>query len=422
MDRKLWENLVSLYGVQLLTYVIPLITLPYLARVLGPVSWGELAFAESYAIYVSLIIEYGFTLSASRQIAQAPDNILVRSEQLAGVVGSQIVLAVVALIVSTVFLFSRPSLGPYRPLLPIAYVLAIARAGTPIWYFQGLERMRFIAIVNISANLLATVAIFWVVRLPQDTWMPLVFRAGAASLSMTIGFAVAYRETPFMWPSLQLTKKTLVQGASLFMFNGAMSLYSSANVLLLGFLAPPANVAWFAGAEKIAKASIGLMNPITQTFYPRITYLIKRDPERAMRTARLSLAMTMGMGCLACLVYLVGAPLMVHLLLGPQFARSIPVLRILAFLCPAMATAFVLGVQWMVPLRMDWSYLRIIIFAGVVNVVLALWFVPRYQEVGMAISAVTAEIIVAVSIVVTLIRKRLDPWSTLPEEILSDAA
>jgi polysaccharide transporter, PST family len=422
MNRKLWENLISLYGVQLLTYVVPLVTLPFLARVLGPIRWGELAFAESYAIYISLIIEYGFTLSASRQIAQDPENTSIRSRQLAGVVGAQIVLAVLSLLGTAALSVNHSILGAYRGLLAWAYLLAVARACTPIWYFQGLQRMRFVALMNVTANLLATGAIFLFVRSPDDTWMPLVFRAAAALLALIAGFIVAYRETPFQRPNISLSKRTLREGASLFMFNGAVSLYSSANVLLMGLLAPPSSVALFAGAEKIAKASIGIMNPITQTFYPRITYLLKHDPRQAMGTAKMSLCMTLGAGCLACAFFFLGAPILVRLLLGPQFIQSVLVLRILAFLSPAMAIAFVLGVQWMVPLRMDWTYLRIMLFAGTLNVLLAVVLVPRYQAIGMAVSAVSAEMVVALSIVFTLAQRRLDPWHTLPQELVSDAA
>ena len=85
MNRKLWENLASLYGVHAFNYLIPLFTLPYLARVLGPEQWGALAFADAYARFVSLAIEYGFGLSATREIARIRDDPRERSRHLIGV-------------------------------------------------------------------------------------------------------------------------------------------------------------------------------------------------------------------------------------------------------------------------------------------------------------------------------------------------
>ena len=66
MNKKLWENLISLYGLQVLNNLVPIVTLPFLARTLGSAHWGALAFAEAVANYASLIVEYGFGLSATR--------------------------------------------------------------------------------------------------------------------------------------------------------------------------------------------------------------------------------------------------------------------------------------------------------------------------------------------------------------------
>ena len=92
MNRRLWENLASLYGVHAFNYLIPLFTLPYLARVLGPEQWGALAFADAYARFVTLAIEYGFGLSATREIARIRHDPQARGRQLSGVFGAQLLL------------------------------------------------------------------------------------------------------------------------------------------------------------------------------------------------------------------------------------------------------------------------------------------------------------------------------------------
>ena len=415
MNRKLVDNLVSLYAVQALNYALPLFTLPFLARVLGAAHWGELAFAEAYATYVSFLVEYGFSFSATREVSQARHDANVRAHQLAGVIGAQFLLSTAALLITFILSFTVHAWAQYRPLLPFACLLAIGRAIIPFWYFQALERMRFIAVLNVISNLAAAGVIFGFVRGPSQTWIPLVARACAMFVSAAVAYTIAFRETPFLAPRVTHALRAFKEGSSLFLFSGAVTLYSTANVLVLGLLSPATVVAFFAGAEKIAKASVGLMTPISQTFYPRITYLLKEDPRKAMETARLSLLMTVGVATVAGLAYLIGAPLLVRMLLGPGFQRSVPVLRILAILPPIIAASIVLGLQWMVPLRMDWIYSRLVLSAGVLNIVLACLLVPRYQEIGMATSVVIAEALVAGGIIVLLMRRNLQPWRPLPE-------
>ncbi len=411
MNRKLWENLGSLYSVHVFNYVLPLFVLPYLARTLGPTQWGALAFSEAYAGYVSLVVEYGFGLSATREISVNRDNISSCASQVAGVLGAQILLALFCLLGTGVFFLFGPSMAIYKHLLPFALCLAVARSLCPLWYFQGLERMRLISIVNLIAAALAAAGVFTFVHGPSDTYLSLLIRVITSLGATVVGFVVLYRQTPFLVPNHSLCRRALSQGGSLFLFKSAVSFYTTANVLLLGFIAPISVVAWFSGAEKITKAVIAGISPINQAFYPRVSRLLTTDSDEVRRTAQFSVFLTVGFGLVSGLVLFLGAPLWVRLLLGPGFSPCVPVLRILAVLPPVISVSLVLGVQWMLPLRLDWLYSRIIIAAGALNVLLAFLLVPRYAQFGMAVSVVMAEILVTVGIVWVLRKRRLDPWS-----------
>jgi PST family polysaccharide transporter len=415
MNRRLWENLASLYGVQVLNYAVPLVTLPFLTRVLGSGPWGVLAFADAYASYISLVVEYGFGLSATREVAQVRDDRIARSRQLSGVLGAQIMLAAIAVVLTLLLSRVVPSLAVYRPLLPYALLLAVSRSLVPYWYFQGLERLRSVALWGIASNAVAAAAVLLFVHAPGDNWMPLTFRAGAGLLTLSAALVIAYREMPVMAPSWRYSWLALRQGGSLFLFKSATSLYTTANVLLLGLIASPAAVAWFAGAEKISKAATGTISPLNNTFYPRIAHLMAHDKTEATRFGRLSVWMTVGMGATAAIVLFAVAPWLVRVLLGKGFSNSVPVLRLLSILPVLISVSNVLGIQWMLPLRLDKQFNTIILSAGALNLVLALLLTPRYHQMGMAVSVVFAEMLVTVSIVAFLRRRKLDPWAEVVE-------
>jgi PST family polysaccharide transporter len=109
-------------------------------------------------------------------------------------------------------------------------------------------------------------------------------------------------------------------------------------------------------------------------------------------------------------------------LLGKGFDNSVPVLRLLSLLAPLVAGSIVLGIQWMLPLRLDKEFNVIMLSAGALNLALALLLAPRYQQMGMAVSVVLAEILVTGSMVVLLRRRKLDPWADMPEVEVREAA
>lgn len=416
MNRSFWENLASLCGVHVLNYVMPLMTLPLLARVLGPTCWGELAFAESYATYLSLFIEYGFGLSATRELAHFRDDPATRSRLLAGVLSAQVILTLCAIPATIALGWGVPHFAPYRPLLPLAFALGVFRAMNPFWYFQGIERIRTVALITAVTNIAGAAGILALVRSPADVSLALLLRMLAACTCFTVSLALAFRTARFRRPDLKLAIASLREGWSLFMLKGAVSFYTSANVLLLGIMAPPAAVAIYAGAEKIASAAAAAINPLMQAFYPRIAYLLHHDPKNASRTTQMSLLVTVSSGVLLGLTLFFGAPLLVRLLLGAHFAGTVPVLRVLSVLPPLIAASNVLGVQWMVPMHLDRYLNRIIISAGVVNIALALLLVPHFGQIGMASTVGISELLVTCSIIVLLTTRRLAPWrAQIPE-------
>jgi polysaccharide transporter, PST family len=416
LNRKLWQNVISLYSVQFVNYFIPLITLPFLARVLGPSSWGALAFSEAYAGYVSIVVEYGFGLSASRTIAQSLSRMSIRSRCVTGVISAQLILIALAAVLTLPAYFLIPSFAAYRTLIPLAFCLGVARAASPFWYFQGLERMPLVSVLNFSANLFAACGMLLFVRHPKDAWIPIALRGLASAISFLIGFAIVFRETPGLTLSISEARRALVDGSSLFLFRGAISLYTIANVLILGAFRPAVEVAWYAGAEKIARAAINVIQPLCQAFYPRVSNLLVTDEEGAARALRLSAVITISLGVVIGLVSFFAAPFIVRVAFGPGFEETVLVLKILSLLPPLVALNSVYGLQWMLAMRLDGLFNRVVLIAGAMNIVMALIVAPRFGHIGMAVTAVLADIGVASGILLSLRGSGKAPWRSSSED------
>jgi PST family polysaccharide transporter len=415
IKHTLVQNALSLYGVQMASYLVPLVTIPYLARVLGATGWGLVAFAQGFGGCVVLAVEYGFALSGTREVARHRESRDRLAEILAGVTGAKGLLAAASLLLAIVI---QPWVGVFRShptLLWWGVFWALSQAFSMVWYFQGLERLRLVAALDVLSRALATVGIFFFIHGTGDEWKVLALQGLAAFLSMLLMMGLAYREVPFRLPTRRLTWDALRMGWSMFLFRGAVSLYTVANAFILGLLAAPQLVGYYSGAEKISRALLGFLRPISQSLYPRLSHLVRHARAEAARLARVGVAIMGTGGALLGLATFVFARLLVRIILGRGFEPAIPVLRVLAFLLPLVALSDVFGIQWMLPLGMDREFNIIIIGAGFINVLLALALAPRYAALGMAVAVVAAETWVFGAIYTVLRFRRLDPIAPRPQ-------
>lgn len=411
LRHALVQNILALYGVQFANYLFPLLLVPYLARVLGPEGWGLLAFTQAFGGYLGLLVEYGFGLSATREVAQSRNSLRRRAELLAEVLGAKGVLSLLALGVALgvgnqVLVFRE-----HPEVLWAGVFWALATAYSPVWYFQGLERMRLVAAVEVGAKALVLIFVFLMVKGPGDVWKVLALQGVASSLASLVALYLAHREVPFLLPEPRGVLRALIAGWSMFFFRGAVSLYTLGNTFILGLFAPPQVVGYYAGAEKISKAFLGLLAPVSQALYPRLSHLAQSAPQEAARLARLGV-WTMGLGgAVLGLGVFALAPLLVRLFLGAGYEPAVPALRLLAFLLPLIALSNVLGIQWMLPLGLDRPFNAIIVGAGLVNLALAVVLAPRLAHIGMALAVVTSEFLVTLGMWLYLRGKGRDPFT-----------
>lgn len=414
--HALVQNTAAMALVQFGTNFVPLVTIPYVARVLGVAGWGLVAFAQSFGMYVSVLGEYGFTLSATREVARYRDEPDKLIEIVSGVLGAKALLGAGTLALAFGAHFWIPIFRTHPLLLWGGLFWALGRMATMMWYFQGRERMRGVAWIDTVTQTLAAIAIIVLVRRPVDGWRVLGLQGLGYWLSFVIGLALTYRELSPQFPRWRPVCAALRMGWSLFLYRGSVSLYTAGNAFILGLFVSPVWVGYYAGAEKIARAFLGLLNPVNQALYPRLSHLVYHARERAVRLARVAVAV---MGCggaaLGALVFAL-APLLVRMILGPGYDHAVPVLRILSLLLPLIALSYVFGLQWMLPLGMDRAFNAIILTAGIINIGLAVVLAPAYLALGMAWSVVSAETFVTTSIYVVLRWCRLDPLNYMPAE------
>lgn len=399
----------ALYGVHASNYLVPLITIPYLSRMLGVEGWGLVAFAQSFGQSTALIVEYGFNLSATREVACHADDRSELARIFASVTLAKLLLCVGASAGGVVAYVCVPRFQESPTLLLAAMVLGMSQGMSLMWLYQGMERMRLLAALEIASRVLVVGLIVAFVRRPDHVCRTMMLYALGPLLSTVCAYIASIRTLGFPRPHFREAWWALQMGFTMFLFRSSAALYTVGNSFILGLLTGPRVVGIYSGAERISRAVVGLANPFGQALFPRMNVLLSESRERAAALARRVFGVAMAASVGVALLVIACAPLVVSLFLGPNFHESVLVLRLLSLLIPTLMASNLLGVQWMLPLRLDSPFNAIIISAGLVNLFLASILAPSLKAPGMAISVVLAEGCVSVACFLYLQSKRIGP-------------
>ena len=405
------HNVIALYGVQVCTYALPLLTFPYLARVLGPSGWGVVVFAQAIGVVIASVVEYGFDISAARETSLQRNEPKKLSALISGVLGAKVLLAMVCIAGA---LYSRRYTHHIAPSLALFWastIWGVCQGINMLWFFQGLERMRLASVLEISGKVLATLSIFVLVHKPEDGWKVMAAQCVGCVVAHGVTVVLAYREVGFQWPTPSSVWNALRLGGSMFLFRAVQGLSGSVNRLVLGSVAPVAVLGEYAGAERITRVFQQGMWPVNQALYPKLTQQAQNNPASALKVVRLSLLLLGGLGLVLGLAIFFGASLLVHLVLGQAFQDSVPVLRIFAFWIPLVALCTVIIFQLLLPNQLDYQFNIVNFTAALVGIGAALLLAPGLSAIGIAWSAVIAQLYILVAFSFIVWRAGLNPFA-----------
>ncbi|MGF1788257.1 oligosaccharide flippase family protein, partial [Photobacterium swingsii] len=274
-NKKVINNFLSLSILQALNYVLPLITLPYLIQVLGVDKFGLVTFSASLALYFNVIADYGYKLTAPRDIAQNRNCLDTINEIVSVVLVSKLILLVFGFIVYFIIVFSVESFWIESKIYMLSFLVVVSQSMIPVWFFQGMEDMKYVTVINVITKAIFLILVFLFIKSEGDVYLLPLFTAVGFILTSLFCFykmKVKYKYI-FIKPTLTGLKNSFTNGFHIFVGNASTSLYTNTNIFLLGVLTTTSVVGYYSVAEKIVSAIAGLFIPLNQALYP---YLSKK--------------------------------------------------------------------------------------------------------------------------------------------------
>jgi len=390
--KTILNNFFSLTLLKALTYLLPLITFPYLIRVLGVEKFGLVMFAQATMYYFEILVDFGFNLSATREVALNAKNKSKLNEIISSVFSIKLVLLIISgllllLILSVIDRFYDESLIYYYSFLKV-----IAFAFFPVWFFQGIEKMKYVTIINIISKLIFTILIFVFIQSETDYLLvPLVNGFGFMIGSLVSLYYVFKRfNQSFVFNKFTIIKQSFIDSSMFFLSRLSVSLYTSSNILMLGLVASNVMVGYYAIAEKLYMVLRNLYQPIVQVIYP---YISKSKNVKFFKKLYPGVVILNFIGVYILWVF---APELIYLVSNEHFVESIKVFRTLLIVACIIVPSILIGYPFLAALgfKNEANYSTIIGSLFHVTVLGVLYFINLINMYNIVYLLIATESIV----------------------------
>lgn len=401
-------------------YLFQLITYPYVSRVLGVEHIGICNFAISMVHYVLLFATMGISVIGIREIARCRGNREELNRCFSSLFYLNAISTGIVLLLYLLSIYLIPALQPYRELLYIGALQIVFNLFLVEWFFKGIENFKYITYRNLLVRILYVLSIFLFVRNKEDYSVYFLLTVGVIVLNGLINWRYRMNYVHLVRKGVSLSKYLspfLIMGVYLLL----TSMYTSFNVLYLGFVGGDTEVGYYTTASKLYSVILGLFTAFTGVMLPRMSSLVEnREFAQIKRLSRLSFNLLYSCAIPLVLFCMVFAPQLIALLSGPGYEGAIMPMRIIMPLVLLIGMEQIVIVQLLTPLKQDRAVFVNSVFGAGVAITANLLLVHNYFSVGSAWVWVSSELAVFLSALYFLSKKMkgIVPWMDLVKNVV----
>lgn len=393
-NKVLVKNFTSLSLLQFTNYLFPLITFPYLVRVLGPDKYGLINFAGAFTGYFIIITDYGFNLSATQQISINRNDKEKINKIFSDVLSAKIILFFLS---GLIFFFCLFAFDLFKNDLPVYLVSFAGLFGSvlfPLWFFQGIEKMNFIFIINFVIKLMTIISVFLFIKFSSDYLLLVAFYSTGQIIYGFGGLVWIWRKfgIKFSFPSYTDVFIQIKKGKNYFVSSFGINALTNSNIFILGLFADKSVVGYFAAADKIRLALQSLLTTYFTATFPYVSNLAKQSLRGFYSFNKKSFILTLIFGAVIFILIFSGSALISEIILGGNYRNSIDILRVIAIVPLLYGISNFLGVQILLPLNLSKKYAEIMIYTLFLYLIASLFLTAEFKAIGSAAAIIITEI------------------------------
>lgn len=391
-DKKVVaQNFFSLVILQGANYILPLLILQYLVRVLGAEKFGLVMFAQSLALFLTVFVDFGFNISGTREISLARKNKEKAGEIFLAIMFIKLGLLFIAFTILYIIVNTFTRFSIEAEVYLFSFGVVVGQALFPVWFFQGIEKMKFVTFINILAKVIFTVLVFFLVKSEADYFKVPIYNSLGFIISGLIGFGLSFKYFKYKLPTFNLVKRLLVESSSLFVSNFATSLYTASNVFILGLFSGNIIAGVYASMEKLILAVKNVYVPLYQALYP---WVARQKDYQKKQVINKIMPPIFVISTIITLVILLFSKSILDIVYDDVLITSYAsVFRILSFISIFSGLNMLYNMLYFPAIKRYKVRMNILIFGGLFNMIMNLIFVHFYDIYGIATIVTLTELL-----------------------------
>lgn len=380
---------------QVLALLLPLITAPYLTRVLGAERIGIYSYTNSIVNYFMMFAMLGFNTYGMRTIAQIRDDRKELNKEFSSIFALQFIISLSIVFVYILYLcfFVRE----YKLFFIIQTIYILGCAFDINWFYFGIEKFKITVIRNTLVKLFTLLSILIFVKDANDLWKYTIIMTAGTVISQTIMWSCINKYVRFIKVLSNDILKHLKPVLLLFIPTIALSIYKVMDKIMLGNISGTTQVGYYESSEKIINIVLGIINALGTVMMSRMSNIVaNNDKKLSLKyidkfmngVMYISIAMSIGLISIS--------DKFIPLFYGKNFETAINLVIGLAITIPFSAFSSVIRMQYLIPNNKDKEYIISLLAGAITNVIINLIFIRGYGALGAVFGTIAAEFIVCV--------------------------
>lgn len=379
------------------SFIFPLITFPYVSRILLPVGTGKVSLATSIITYFSMFAQLGIPTYGIRVCAAARDERKKLSKTAQELLIINLIMCVISYIVLFGVIFSVPKMREEKNLyIVLSFTIILTSIGME-WLYKALEQYTYITVRSVCFKFIALVAMFLLIHEQKDYVIYGGITIFAASASNVLNLINAHKYIdlkPFgNYDFKQHMKPILI----FFAMSCATTIYTNLDTVMLGFMSTDADVGYYNAAVKIKTILVSIVTSLGTVLLPRASYYIQQGEMKAFRRiTKKALNFVILLAAPLMIYFIYFAKEGIYFLSGSAYTGSIVPMQIIMPTLLLIGVTNILGIQILVPMGREKTVLYSEIAGAVVDVIINAILIPRYASAGAAVGTLVAEFAVLI--------------------------
>ena len=409
-QNSIKKNLIYNIIYQILTIIMPLITTPYISRVIGPTGTGTYSYTYSIANYFVIFAMLGIANYGNRLIAQNRDEKTHLSNEFSSLLFLHMIISFLSLIVYLVFAIFF--VNQYKIFFLIQSLYVLSALFDINWLFFGLEEFKTTVSRNIIIKIISVICIFTFVKSADDLILYAIILSGGNLLSQLALYPFLKKnDIKIKKCSTKEIKKHMKPLLIMFIPVVAVSIYKLMDKIMIGSIIDVTEVGFYEYAERIINLPMALITALGTVMLPRMSNLAAKGNEKLMKdyiNKSMNFVLLFSVPLAAGLIIISNDLILIFL--GEKYYNSIILVKLLATTIPIISFANIIRTQYLIPKSMDKEYIISLILGAIFNIVLNFFLIYRYKAIGACIATIIAELVVMIYQSIA-VKRRIDIYS-----------